>query len=224
MENDLFSHVAQNFLKRVQNTNREPPQGGEGDDKEWGYIPWSAESFITLIENSKAVFREDVAGVRPAYGPITFLEVGCGRGWLTLLAETMGFQATGLEKVDGYTTTARAICGDKAIIQADALEFNDYGKYDIIYFYMPFKAPLLQKELVNRIMSQARGVIASPFYGIEKTKLAIPVQYGVPHCIYSMKRKCHVRVEQKTLVEELRPKRRTKLAKIQSHLERPVGR
>jgi predicted O-methyltransferase YrrM len=98
--------------------------------------------------------------------------VGCGGGIKVLLAAEYFPRADGLEYDAGYAATARQVL-DRAgrlpsrVIHADALSFDGYGEYDVIYFYQPMKSPDGLRALEQRIATQARpGTILIAPYGL----------------------------------------------------------
>jgi len=161
-----------------------------GSDKEWGYVPLSVGEFVRVMDTALKVFHADHGKAAD-----TFLEVGCGPGWITKMVDCLGMNATGLEKNPAYCQIARAICGESHVIEADALTYQEYGKYDIIYFYMPFKDDKMRKALVSSMAKQAKGVIASVDYGLEGTVMEINARTRMSDegaCIYSAKKKSMV--------------------------------
>ena len=69
--------------------------------------------------------------------------------------------AHGLEYDPGYVAAAEAMLrvsggGRCAVFHADALTFDRYGDYDVIYFYRPMQSDALLKQLEKRIVSTTR--------------------------------------------------------------------
>ena len=92
-----------------------------------------------------------------------FLDVGCGVGHKILLAGEMGYDAYGLEIVNGYIEEGRKLLQlfgvEKArqrFIGGDALEYNDYNRFRVLFCSRPFVDDELQKQLQDRIVSQVR--------------------------------------------------------------------
>jgi hypothetical protein len=96
-----------------------------------------------------------------------FLDVGCGIADKVMLAWTFGtfVTASGLEydrKTVGLAKSAAwnfdGHSPKKAVLQileGDALEFDKYGKYDVIYMYMPMRDPGRVGCLLKQICEQA---------------------------------------------------------------------
>ena len=93
--------------------------------------------------------------------PMTFLDVGCGAGMKVLQAAQLFQTAHGLEYDPGYVEAAEAMLrvsgeGRCAVFHADALTFDRYDDYDVIYFYRPMRNEALLEQLEKRIVSAAR--------------------------------------------------------------------
>ncbi len=92
---------------------------------------------------------------------LRFLDVGCGGGTKVFAATRYFAQADGLELDPGYADAARRTLNRlgptrSEIIKADALCFDRYADYDVIYFYRPLKSDLQLAELERRILETAR--------------------------------------------------------------------
>jgi SAM-dependent methyltransferase len=133
----------------------------------WPDIPLPPSRFL---HHAHAAYRTALALRIP--GPLRFLDVGCGGGIKVLLAAEFFPRADGLEYDAGYAATARQVL-DRAgrlpsrVIHGDALSFDGYADYDVIYFYQPMKSPEGLRALEARIAAQARrGTILIAPYGI----------------------------------------------------------
>lgn len=112
-----------------------------------------------FVEHLHAARRVAMAG--QTQQPLRFLDVGCGSGLTVLLASELFDEAVGIEIDPGYVSAAtellrRAEVPNGRIEQADALLFDDYGAYDIIYFYRPLRDIDLLRQMERRILAQAR--------------------------------------------------------------------
>lgn len=130
-------------------------------------IPLPASVFCAHLH---AAYRICLAQRRDT--PIRFLDVGCGGGTKVLLASEFFGRTDGLEFDPKYVAAAQTlmatISGDNCdIFQGDALCFEDYAAYDVIYFYQPIRNPKLLIELEQRICSESRPgtVIIAPYQG-----------------------------------------------------------
>lgn len=79
-----------------------------------------------------------------------FLAIGCGPGPDLILArEIFGLDVTGIEVEP--EAAAAAVSQGFGVLTVDALEFGDYGKYDLLWFNRVFRDPVLQAALEQRI-------------------------------------------------------------------------
>lgn len=155
-------HVA---LNRVLN-----PESQEAAAESFGCypdIPLPPSRFMT---HAHAAYRVTLVQRRPE--PLRFLDVGCGGGLKVLLAAEFFARADGLEYDAGYAAAARRVI-DRAgrlpsqVIHGDALTFDRYGDYDVIYFYQPMKSPEGLIALERQITAQARpGTLLIAPYGL----------------------------------------------------------
>lgn len=140
---------------------------------EYPYIAYNNERFFSLLMLAWGVYcalhpSTRRAVTNPTGTKVKFIDVGCGIGSKVLLAqEALGWscQAWGLEKSPGYIETAKKLLGGgDRLIQADALHYDGYGQFDLVYFYKPIADDERQQELEERIISQVRSrtVIVSP--------------------------------------------------------------
>jgi SAM-dependent methyltransferase len=96
---------------------------------------------------------------------LRFLDVGCGLGNKVWIAQTLGFEAYGLEINPKYAEIAGECVGTNRILCHDGVTFPDYGDYDVIYFYNPMPS----SELEAAILANARkGAIIYHAIGLQK--------------------------------------------------------
>ncbi len=89
-----------------------------------------------------------------------FLDVGCGIGLKVFQAAEMFARADGLEYEAGHAATGQAMMQrggwpDARIFHADALSFDHYGDYDVLYVYKPMYGAALE-QMEARLIGQAR--------------------------------------------------------------------
>ena len=128
-------------------------------------IPIGPSEFIEHLHAARRV-----ALARKTRQPLRFLDVGCGSGLTVLLASELFDEAVGIEIDPGYVSAAtemlrRAEVPNGRIEHADALLFEDYGAYDIIYFFRPLRDIDLLRQLERRILAQARPgtILIAPY-------------------------------------------------------------
>ncbi|TDL85489.1 hypothetical protein [Meridianimarinicoccus aquatilis] len=102
--------------------------------------------------------------------PARFLDVGCGVGLKVVSALEFFPSADGLEYDAGYARTSKALfkamglaqCGS---IHGDAVSFDKYADYDVIYFYRPMRNEEGLKKMENQIVEHARPgtILIAPY-------------------------------------------------------------
>jgi hypothetical protein len=110
--------------------------------------------------------------------PLRFLDVGSGGGTKVLAATTCFDFCDGLEYEECSVSSGRRVlelleperC---KLIHGDALEFSDYGEYDVIYYYWPFRSSKNAIQMEERIFAQAKPgtVLLAPLGGLFSTDL-----------------------------------------------------
>lgn len=81
----------------------------------------------------------------------TFLDIGCGIGNVLLFAEQMEFDVYGLEKDPFPCSIAIKIHGPERVVQQDIWEFEDYSRFDVIYYFRPFHDGALERRFERLI-------------------------------------------------------------------------
>lgn len=111
--------------------------------------PNASFSILKFVQKLRLIQRISVDSSR-------FLDVGCGMGSKVWIAQSLGFDAYGLEINQTYADIAGECVGPDRIFCRDGIQFPDYDKYDVIYFYNPMPSD----ELENAIIKNAkRGAI-----------------------------------------------------------------
>ncbi len=93
---------------------------------------------------------------RPQGDPPTFLDIGCGIGNVLLFAEQIGFDVYGIEKDQYPFYVASRMVGSKRISQADILNYDQYGDFDIVYYFCPLTDSNLQKRFELQVENTMR--------------------------------------------------------------------
>ena len=101
-----------------------------------------------------------------------FLDVGCGGGLKVLSARRYFKESDGLDYQQTYVDAARAIleqadAEDATAFQADALTFDGYDGYEVIYFYRPIRDHEKIIEMEKRIVDSAQpgALLVAPYCG-----------------------------------------------------------
>ena len=100
-------------------------------------------------------YLKDVKKHRSVYN-LKFLDVGSGIGVVRNLAATR-FNAYGIEIDEKLIKEQKNLFGDTLYVdKQDALKYNEYNKFDVIYYYCPIRDPKLEKRLERRIERQMK--------------------------------------------------------------------
>lgn len=119
-------------------------------------IGLSGGYFTNLMQAAYRITR-----ARRLDGLVRFLDVGCGGGTKMIVASHFFEVADGLEYNSDYVAHAErtlelARAEGCTIIEGDALTFNDYSSYDVIYAFRPLSDRVMLAELETTILDQAK--------------------------------------------------------------------
>ena len=149
---------AVNNLMRILAAAANPEADRQSEAMAGSYadISLSGAYFLDLCS---AAYRVALAQGRPR--PVRFLDIGSGGGSKLVAASSYFEDVTGLEYNPDYVRRSRhwldsVGAEDLALIEGDALAFEGYGDFDVIYFYRPLREPSLQAEMEERVVRQAR--------------------------------------------------------------------
>lgn len=102
--------------------------------------------------------------------PARFLDVGCGAGMKVYAALRYFDEATGFDFDPAYVTAAKRFlsldgAANTTVFEQDALTFDGYENFDIVYFYRPISDESLLIEMERRIASTARPetILIAPY-------------------------------------------------------------
>lgn len=132
-----------------------PTERDEAQATHHAYIAYDPEDFLRRLHAYDCLEKRG-----------RFLDVGCGIGEKVFLAYVLGVftQCDGLE-YDAQTAAVaeflfKQLGGAEAyplqVIRGDALAFDHYGDYDVIYMYRPLNDRERMRQLVARIAEQLR--------------------------------------------------------------------
>lgn len=127
-----------------------------GDDRTtYGWIPFPSGAFVDMLLESFFLLKQDRTK--------KFLDVGSGIGTKLMLASVL-FDAHGIELSDEYIYQSELL-GCKNVIKADALQFDRYGEFDLVYFYRPFRSDQMQKDFEARLGEMMKpGALLAPMH------------------------------------------------------------
>jgi SAM-dependent methyltransferase len=150
-------------LHKVANTNAQSE--AQKDEGMFADIPLPVQSFdqLMLVAYRLLVARGRSMGAR-------FMDVGCGGGTKVLAASPYFSHSVGLEYDPAYVRAAQKLLGLVAsetceVLEGDALTFEGYGAYDVIYFYRPLRDDARLRQMEARIIEQADPgtIIIAPY-------------------------------------------------------------
>lgn len=144
------------------------PTVAADDMDEIGYFPDIPLHPQTFLAEIHAAYRLCLALGKSR--PLRFIDVGCGGGTKLLLAAQYFDQVTGLEYAPDYAAAGRAFVQlaqvpRAEVVEGDALEYDGYDGFDVIYFYRPIRTEALMRALETRIIEMARPgtVLVAPY-------------------------------------------------------------
>ena len=161
-QDELLSRIYTAFHRLANPNNQDIDAKGHGcfADIEFPIQPFddfmSAAYRISLALNPRRKLR--------------FLDVGSGGGTKVFAAKHYFQQADGLEYDQGYATAAQRMLttigiSSSTVFHTDALTFEAYSDYDVIYFYRPMQDDPLMRKLEQRIITKARPgtILIAPY-------------------------------------------------------------
>lgn len=157
--NDLRAHLGAlaEVVARLDGVLGDVPQSRLARDAgAHRYIRYNLPAFLSKLHLARRLVAARDAGARTR-----FLDVGCGIGTKVVLAARYFSEADGLE-FDAHLLRAGARLmererpGTCRLLEADALTFGEYNRYDVIYLYRPFRDSARQEALEERVAAQAR--------------------------------------------------------------------
>jgi SAM-dependent methyltransferase len=118
-----------------------------------------ALSQTAFLEHAHAAYRLRLAQRRRT--PARFLDVGCGAGLKVVTAIEFFPCSDGLEYDPGYARAAQSLFGAMGlgqcrVIEGDAMAFEGYDDYDVVYFYRPMRDLDATRALEARIAVAVR--------------------------------------------------------------------
>lgn len=131
-------------------------------------FPDIALSNSEFHEHLHAAYRVILAQRRNE--PVRFLDVGCGGGLKVLTAFRYFPETHGFDFDPAYVDAANHLLSKDdglncKVFEQDALTFEGYGNYDVVYFYRPISEETLLIEMEQAIATQARPgtVLVAPY-------------------------------------------------------------
>jgi len=159
-ENDIFYNIINRF---VGSYSRDAARNTRNDtDCEYPFVAMDTRQIFAQLD-FVSVFL-GLARKEPPAPPLRFLDVGCGIGNVLLIAEQFGFDVYGIEKDEYPFRVAMRLIGEERIAQTDIWTYDEYGKYEVIYYYRPFSGreqQLCFERLIEDTMQTGGILIAN---------------------------------------------------------------
>lgn len=119
------------------------------DDEEW--YNWQTLSLTAFYTGMEEVRR------KLGRGRFRFLDVGSGIGTKLYLADTLGFEPYGIERVPQYARVSRTLFPEYPVHEGNVLEFDALHQFHVIYSYRIAKDPEDQKRVDAHIDRYAQS-------------------------------------------------------------------
>jgi len=150
-ERDVLFGVINRFIGFF---TRDSQRHSENDpESEYPFVAMDTRQVYAQI----ALVRQALNELRqPGQHLPTFLDIGCGIGNVLLFAELMDFQAHGLEKDPFPCSVAIRLHGPDKVVQQDIWDFDDYSRFDVIYYFRPFHDGALERRFERFIEDQLK--------------------------------------------------------------------
>jgi SAM-dependent methyltransferase len=170
-ENHKMLQIYRGMFNSIINSCRNEIESGESRQKcdkngSYYFIPQSSDIVVRVLLQVK----EFVETGGEKISNKSFLDAGCGIGNILLHARAIGFgNITGLEFDDKTIEIAKIFTGgtlrrfNGLIKKQDILTFEKYHKYDVLYFYRPFRDDAKQIKFEERLYNSMKiGAIVIP--------------------------------------------------------------
>jgi hypothetical protein len=139
---DIFYHILNKFNTYFRDIAEESHNKILGNDS-YRYF----QTPLDFFQNALGVIKEREVNFKDK----KFLEVGSGIGCLCGVASFMGLNAEGIELNPILYEVSKQIFPEVRFHNMNALDFNNYGDYDVIFYWLPFNNPELQQALKKKI-------------------------------------------------------------------------
>lgn len=128
-------------------------------------IPLAQSLFLKEVHAAKRILMTTRRGKA-----IKFLDVGCGAGLKVMSAAEYFDMCVGLEYDLGYVQVAKNLMQRLAhnrctVLHGDALSFEDYRNYDVIYFFRPIRDSAILAQMETKIVEEAKpgALLIAPY-------------------------------------------------------------
>lgn len=124
-------------------------------DERFSFVPFPCGFFVDTVLNAFFILGQDRSK--------KFLDVGCGIGTKVMLASSL-FDAYGIDIEEKYVKTAHDLKINR-VGQADAMNFDRYDQFDVIYYYRPIFDPIIYRDFESKIHKESKvGSLIIPMH------------------------------------------------------------
>lgn len=149
---DIFFNIINRF---VCFSSREAAQATQNDTScEYPFVAMDIRQVFSQLQCARNYLEKNDR--RFAEGKTTFLDIGCGIGNILLVAEQFGFDVYGIEKDPFSFQIAAELIGPEKVTQADIWTWDQYGHFDVIYYFRPFSDREPQSRFEKLVEEQMR--------------------------------------------------------------------
>jgi SAM-dependent methyltransferase len=114
----------------------------------WGFVAMPVSDALEQL----VAARNLLPGARSP----KFLDCGSGLGFVAALAHGLGFSAEGIEICPRYLAVARQLFPQVTTHEGNVLDFAGYDRFDVIYYYGPFRDEALSRQFELKVEAEAR--------------------------------------------------------------------
>jgi len=118
-----------------------------GHPESWAFVGMDTGRALAQLEFVRDCLRE-VPSPR-------FVDCGAGLGFIGMLARGLGFRPGGIELSSRYVEIANRLFAEASVAEGNVLDFSDYGEFDVIYYYGPFKDDAMQEQFEIKVERDA---------------------------------------------------------------------
>ena len=115
----------------------------------WGYVAMDFTKALDQLTAARALVPPEVRRPR-------FLECGSGFGFISALAHGLGFVAEGIEICPRYSEVSRKLFPQVEIHDGSVLDFAGYERFDVVYYYGPFREESLSRQFELKVEAEAK--------------------------------------------------------------------
>lgn len=137
---DDIQHYFMNELEGGIAAHREHPES-------WAFVGMDTARALDQLSFARSCLAADASP--------RLVDCGAGLGFIGMLARGLGFRPAGIELSTRYVEIANRILPWAQVAEGDVLEFPDYGGFEAVFYYGPFKDEALQERFELKVEADA---------------------------------------------------------------------